>query len=157
MGVLFDYFRAPSHDSALSMFSDRAGLSRHGSYDVIDCNGIDPYAAVGKLVGLLLGVPYEEMVFAGIPVHRVPEPVYLADEEDGSRVLVKLSILARDRLAAADRSSLVEAAPLWAGIEEFGHRNLPSADEVLPWAEDLSGLARRARSAEEMLYCAICV
>ncbi|GAA4609855.1 hypothetical protein GCM10023195_40080 [Actinoallomurus liliacearum] len=92
----------------------------------------------------------------GIPTDHVPSPEPLTSEED-ERLLVELSAVARDTLAAATEAELTQAAPLWAGIEEFHHVAWFEPDEMRPVMDDLVGLARRARDAGQMMYCAVCV
>jgi hypothetical protein len=159
MGILCDYFRAPDRAAALALHQHEDGLfeaaARTGT-EAIDLKGIDPVVILGKLVGLLSGAPFEEMLLSGIPTDHIPGPELLTSEED-ERILVELSAFVRDTLAAATEPALAEAAPLWAGIEEFSHSTWFEPDEMRPVIDDLAGLARRARDAGQMMYCAVCV
>ncbi|MEO5874139.1 MAG: hypothetical protein ABIS86_01030 [Streptosporangiaceae bacterium] len=157
MGVLFDYFRAPDEAVALSLHRHPAGLveavaSTGGT--TLDLKGVDPVIMLGKLVGLLSGATYEEMLFTGIPTDHIPKPELITAEQDED-ILVELSVVVRDTLAAASDQDLTEAAPIWAGTEEFGSATWKRPDDVRPMMDELVELARLAMENGQMLYCAI--
>jgi hypothetical protein len=159
MGVLCDYFRAPDRTTALALHRHPDGLfeaAASAKTEPVDLKGLDPVVMLGKLVGLLSGVSYEHMLLAGgIPTDHIPNPVLVTSEDDED-VLVELSVVVRDTLADATEAALTEAAPIWANIEEFAYSTWNDADEVRPIMDELVGLARRARDADQMIYCAIC-
>ena len=159
VGVLCDYFRAPDRATALAFHRHPDGLFEaavSAGTEALDFKGLDPVVMLGKLVGLLSGVSYEQMLLAGsIPTAHIPNPVLVTREHDED-VLVELSVLVRDTLAEATEAALTEAAPIWANIEEVADDTWNDADEVRPVMDELVGLARRARDADQMIYCAIC-
>lgn len=54
------------------------------------------------------------------------------------------------------RSAVCKRLPeQWVRTEEFWEQ--PPATEVLPFLEEMTALARRARQAGERLYCWICL
>jgi len=158
MGVLFDYFRAPDEEVALSLHRHPAGLveavaATGGS--ILDIKGVDPVVMLGKLAGLLSGASYEEMLITGIPTSHIPSPELLTAEHDPN-ALVELSAVVRDTLAGASDAALAEATPIWAGIEEFGSSTWRGSDEVRPIVDELVELAREATENGQMIYCSIC-
>jgi hypothetical protein len=159
MGVLCDYFRAPDRSTALVLHRHPDGLftaAISARTDAVDLKGIEPFVMLRMLVGLLSGSSYEEMFMAGsIPTDHIPDPVLVTDEDDED-ILVELSVVVRDTLAAATEAALAEAAPLWANTEELARDTWNDAEEVRPVIDELVLLARRAKAADEMLYCAVC-
>lgn len=153
-----EYFRAPDRAAAKALHRKSYALSetasRHGcetlAPGLVDVG--DPFHAVSKLVGLLSGPSYEEVVFSGIPTAHIPPPKKIAASSSG--VLVELSEVVRDTLADASDQALQEAAPLWVMIEEFTYRT-DDARELLNTARELAALARRARDTGQMLYASI--
>ncbi|WP_433465547.1 hypothetical protein [Spirillospora sp. CA-128828] len=159
MGVLCDYFRAPDRSTALAFVDDLfTAAEAHPDAEAVDLKGIDPVVILGKLVTLLSGRPYEQMMVSGdIPVDHIPGPELLTPE-DGDVFLVELDVSVRDTLAGATEATLDDVAFVWANIEEFiGWRDTwNEADELRPIIDALVGIARRARAADQMLYCLIC-
>lgn len=156
MGIQFDYFRAPDRATAMALQEHPDGLYRAAAArgaEVLDLKGVDPHVNVRSLVGLLSGPSYEEMFFHGIPIDHIPLPD-LINSEEAEVMVCELSHVMRDALAGATKSELDEAGRLWATTGEFF---LHGWDEELArsWAGELAALARRARDAEEMIYCAI--
>ena len=153
-----EYFRAPDRAAAKALHRKSYALfdtaARHGcealAPGLVDVG--DPFGAVNKLVGLLSGPSYEEIVFSCIPTAHIPPPEEVAASSSG--LLVELSEVVRDTLADASDQALEEAAPLWVMIEEFTYRT-DHADEMLNTARELAALARRARDAGQMLYASI--
>jgi hypothetical protein len=74
--------------------------------------------------------------------------------EDGPWI-EQLSEELRDALADVQPSRLPAVAEQWVRTEEFW--NQPAAAEVLPFLGEITALARRARQADERLYCWICL
>ncbi|MCO5997483.1 hypothetical protein [Actinoallomurus rhizosphaericola] len=63
MGVLFDYFRAPDREAALRLLDEGDGVPTGpatigAGMDALDAKGIDPYVILGRLLGLILAVPW---------------------------------------------------------------------------------------------------
>ncbi|MEU5988336.1 hypothetical protein ABZ806_05125 [Spirillospora sp. NPDC047418] len=162
MGILCDYFRAPDRETAAAVVLSGPGLLEAArarpDIEVVDLKGIDPVVALGKLVTLLAGPSYEEMAMAGgIPIDQVPGPE-LVTREDGDLFVVELDALVRDTLADATEAVLDDVAFVWANTEEFllGRDTWFEADEARPAMDDLVAIARRARAADQMLYCVVC-
>lgn len=159
MGVRYEYFRAPDRATALALIASGVSLFEATASvrdaDAVELTGIDPVVMLGKLVGLLSGVTYEELVLSGIPTEHIPAPVPLT-VEDAETTLVEVDVLVRDTLVNATEGALTEAAPIWANTSEFGRDTWNDADAVRPAMDDLVGLARRARSDGQLIYCAIC-
>ena len=74
--------------------------------------------------------------------------------EDGPWI-VHLSAELRDALADAQASRLPVVVERWVRTEEFWDQ--ATATEVLPFLDEVTALAGRARQAGERLYCWICL
>ncbi|MBO2450900.1 hypothetical protein J4573_27650 [Actinomadura barringtoniae] len=158
MGVLCDYFRAPDREGALSLSLNEDGLFQAAAaadLEAMDFKGIDPVVILGKLVSLLSGDSYMDLLLSGIPTDHIPGPELITPEQD-EVIVVELSTLVRDTLAAATEEALAEAAPIWANTEEMAWNTWNDPDEVRPVMDELVGLARRAKASGQMLYCQIC-
>lgn len=157
MGVLCDYFRASDRTTALALHEHPDGLFEaavSAGTEAVDLKSLDPVVILGTLVGLLSGAPRED---GNVSIDGIPSPA-LVDDEGGERVLLELSVVVRDTLADATEAALAEAAPLWAKTEELAHTyDGDGADELRTVADELAGLARRAKAADQLIYCAICV
>ncbi|MFH8379328.1 hypothetical protein ACH4E7_00035 [Kitasatospora sp. NPDC018058] len=68
--------------------------------------------------------------------------------------VTELDDATRDALAGVPDARVPEAVAQWALAEEWGGAD-PA--DLLPLAEELIALARRARTAGERLYCWICL
>jgi hypothetical protein len=108
VGVLFDYFRAPDGETALRLLDEGDGVPRGpatigAGVDALDAKGIDPYVILGKLVGLILGVPWSvglvETVGVWPPEETRPRP----DPTSALRFVESLVALARRARQAGDR------------------------------------------------------
>ncbi|GAA1400020.1 hypothetical protein [Oerskovia paurometabola] len=170
MGLLCDYFVAPSDDAAAATIDRdggpgstvatprpqrRGGLLRQRvepvkeagpveAYPTVDAKGIDPVVQMGMLEALLTGRTYDDVVEAqpGNPV---------AVRNGGERVVVKLSDGLTAALAGASNDDLVRVADPWSKTEEFWGDGDPV---VLAGALlDLAGLARLAVERDQALYC----
>jgi hypothetical protein len=159
MDVFCDYFCAPNRATALALTASGVSLFEATASvrdpETVHLKGIDPVVMLGKLVGLLSGVSYEEMVLSGIPTEHIPAPALLTPE-DAETILVEIDVIVRDTLADATEGALAEAAPSWANTEELAQDTWNDAGEVRPAMDELVGLARRARSTGQMIYCAVC-
>lgn len=170
VGVLIDYFRAPDGETALRLLDEGDGVP-HGpatvgaGVDALDAKGIDPDVVLGQLVGLILAVPWSvdliETVGVWPPEETKPRSV---EEMNGlpedspwhtGPWLEELSNRIRDALADVDDHALPSIADEWARIEEFdGHMDMTFALDII---ESFVALARRARQADDRLYCWICL
>jgi hypothetical protein len=148
MGVLYDYFRAASDASAIKLMEDLGGgpvVTATGSpVDAIDLKGIEPAVTLGKLVGLVRGVPWD--------VNLVQSRLLWSLDEQGPW-LMSIADGARDTLASIEAERFAELSAQWGRIEELSwHDPLPD-DRMLPVIEKISTLAARAANAGEHLYC----
>ena len=151
MGVLHDYYRAPDRSTAATTLKTppvRASKRPDEPvFDAVDGKGIDPIVMLTTFQSLLTGVPYDELPQADFGDVAV-------GGDDGPWI-TELPAQLRDALADSDDGRLRDTAHQWVLTEEFG---LPtSADDVLPFLGELIALARRARTAEEPLYCWSCL
>jgi hypothetical protein len=149
VGVLFDYFRAPDASTAAAVL-ERLGGPRDPEAPPLDAvagKGFEPAVMLRKLQSLLTGVPYDQLPEAEVEL--------LAMEGEDGPWIVQLSEELRDALADAQPSRLPAVAEQWVRAEEFWEQ--PPAAEVLPFLGEVTALARRARQADERLYCWICL
>jgi hypothetical protein len=153
MGVLYDYFRAED-DLTAALAADRPGGplagdgTGAGAFDGVVARGIDPVVSLGQFVAHLRGVPWtpdlvdaQEIVRSSVTeawVERLGQP-------------------ARDWLADAADDLLPEIVVKWSHVEEVAAGVETDEAQLLSLVTDLVGLARRARSAGEQLYCWCCL
>ena len=175
MGVLYDYFVAPSDQDAADVI-DRVGgpaqrvsvsavparrglFGRRGKdvdrvaegpvYPTVADTGIDPVVQGGTLEELLTGRPYDE-------IERDPRSGQsLAARDGGERLVLTLTDGLVQALAEADEEQLASVAVPWAETEEFWGAGDPEALTAL--LNDLAGLARQARAGGTTVYCWVCV
>jgi hypothetical protein len=156
MGVLYDYFSAPSDEIAATTIGRIGGPGAPSedtpplpAFDTFQAKGIDPVVMLGKLEALLTGRDYEEIVH-GPRAHKA-----LAIENDGEQLVLTLTDELQTALADADDKRLAAVAVPWSQIEEFWTH--PDPEQLAPWLGEFSELARRARNRGERLYCWVCV
>jgi hypothetical protein len=170
VGVLFDYFRAPDGKAALRLLDQGDGAPSAPAaigtgVDALDAKGIDPHVMLGQLVGLILAVPWSvglvQTVGVWPPEETKPRSLEEMDqlpEESPWKAdlwLEELDDRIRDAFAEVDDYALPSVADEWARIEEFGgHMDATLALEI---AEGFVALARRAREADDRLYCWTCL
>jgi hypothetical protein len=149
VGVLFDYFRAPDASTAAAVLERVGGPTTPDPdapvLDAVAGKGFEPEVMMVTLQSLLTGVPDEEL----------PEGELLAMEGEDGPWIVQLSEELRDALADAQPSRLPAVAEQWVRTEEFWDQ--ATATEVLPFLDEVTALARRARQADERLYCWMCL
>ncbi len=154
MGVLYDYFRAADDAAAVRLMEDLEGgpvaLANGGSpVDAVDCKGIDPVVALGKLVGFVRGLDWS--------VDLVGSGLLWSGSEDEGPWLISIDDGTRDSLASVPVAQMPELSARWGQIEEWaGSEPLPE-DQLVPVIEEITGLARRARDAGAHLYCWCCL
>ncbi|KJK51436.1 hypothetical protein UK23_06830 [Lentzea aerocolonigenes] len=142
MGVMYDYFAAPSDElAAATIDGGPVGLFR-----TVETKFVDPVVVVGKLEELLTGRAYDEI--SADP--RCGDD--LAVEHDGEVLVLTVTDGLRDGLAAA--GDLDEIAVRWAGIEEL---NGFEAEVLAGILGELQALAVEAEKNGERLYCWVCV
>ncbi|WP_139128693.1 hypothetical protein [Micromonospora humi] len=151
MGILCDYFSAPT-DEAAATAADVPGGPRAASdpgFEVVELKGIEPVVQLGTLEALLTGVDYDVVAENPRQGHAV------AVRHDGEVLVISLTDELHAALAGASESRLREVATPWSETEEFWGQGEPSVlAEVLI---ELAGLARRAAARGERLYCWVCV
>jgi hypothetical protein len=149
LGVLFDYFRAPDASTAAAVLERVGGPTTPDPdapvLDAVAGKGFEPEVMMVTLQSLLTGVPYAEL----------PDGELLAMEGEDGPWIVQLSEELRDALADAQPSRLPAVAEQWVRTEEFWDQ--ATATEVLPFLDEVTALARRARQADERLYCWMCL
>ena len=149
MGVLFDYFRAPDTSNAAAVLERVGGPTTPDPdapvLDAVAGKGFEPEVMMVTLQSLLTGVPYEDL----------PDGELLAMEGEDGPWIVQLSKELRDALADAQPSRLSAVAEQWVRTEEFWDQ--ATATEVLPFLDEVTALARRARQADKRLYCWMCL
>ncbi|QKV79748.1 hypothetical protein [Amycolatopsis sp. Hca4] len=144
---LFDYFRAPDADAVRQALDAGGGATPVGAvFDGIEAKGVDPSVVLAMMVAAVRQVPWS----ADLVDDRLVWPVGVEQdpEYDGPWVS-ELNTSARDVLAGA--GDLPRVAREWARIEELGG-NVDVADAQV-FVESVVDLARRAREADEPLFC----
>jgi hypothetical protein len=155
MGVLTDYFSAPS-DAAAASALDRvggpgqpaAGPSPLPPFDTFQSKGLDPAVIMGKLEEALTGQDYR------VITARTQHGRMVAKGGAHGPWVAKVSSPLQAALSQADSSKLARAAAQWSQAEELRGA---SAEDLTPILEELSGLARRATARDEHLYCWVCL
>jgi hypothetical protein len=155
MGVLFDYFSAPSDEIAATAINRIGGPSAPSEdtpplppFDTLQSKGIEPAVMLGKLEALLTGRDYKE-IFGGPRAHKA-----LAIEDGGEQVVETLTDELQTALVGADNERLAAVVVPWSEIEEFQGAN---PEGLARWLGEFAELARRAQKRGERLYCWVCV
>lgn len=144
MGVLFDYFAAPSDESAGGTIDLEGGPGQAG-LAVLPTKGIDPVVQLGKLESLLTGTDYDTVVAD----RRSGHPVAIRDE--GERLVLTITDELQDALADASPEQLDAVAVPWSQIEEFSGNGQPQ--ELAHFLGELGRLSRDALANGDRLYC----
>lgn len=170
VGLLCDYFVAPSDDAAAATIdraggpgrpapprpAPRRGLFRRQAepasaptdrpiYPTLNGGGIEPVVQLGKLEGLLTGRTFLEV----LEESKVNKP--LAMRDGGEVQVFKLSGTLTQALSEASADDLARVAQPWAQIEEFGGWADPTI--LADFLTRLAELARHGREQQEGLYC----
>ncbi|WP_406319631.1 hypothetical protein OHA77_20055 [Streptosporangium sp. NBC_01639] len=165
--MLYDYYRAANRDAATSRPELGRAVAEHlpgePVFDAVDAKGIDPGVGLGKLVGLIRGVPWSVDLTQSVSVYPPPEGAPQSEEEWESLPedspylegpgIEELPAAVRDTLADIDDARLPEIAGRWAEIEEFTTYGSVDSEYLLTVAEELVGLARSAKDNDQLLYC----
>jgi hypothetical protein len=129
-------------------------------FDGLDAKGVDPRVVLGRLIAAIDQVPWavdlvgETVVWPTSPAPGPGGPDDLDDPWVMGPWVTELDPGVRDALAGLDDAEVPPVAARWVQAEELrGAR----AEDMRPMVEELVGLARRAREADEQLYCWICV
>lgn len=171
MGLLCDYFVAPSDDDAAGTL-DRLGgpggapagspdprgwLFRRPEAPAVDTaplfptvagNGIEPVVQLGTLEALLTGRTFDQVLDAG-----AREPV--AQRDGGDRLVLRVNDALVDALVSTPDDRIEAVALPWSRTEEFWGAAHP---EVLArFLHDLAALSRGARDRGDTVYCWVSV
>jgi hypothetical protein len=151
VGVLFDYFAASSDEVAAGAIDLPGGPAAGGggSFDTVPGNGIDPVVQMGTLEALLTGREYEEIAQG----HDAGAVIVSRDESQ--RLVATLTGELQSALSQADDARLAAIAVPWSQTEEFFGQG--DSGVLAAWLGELAGLARRATTRGEHLYCWVCV
>jgi len=152
MSVLTDYFSAASDETAASVLGRIGGPAQSAAgqlpFDTFESKNLDPHVIMGKLEEALTGRGYREIT--ADPQHAR----LVAGQDDEGPWVIQVSGSLQAALARADRDELARAAAEWSQAEELQG----ASPEHMLWALDgLSGLARRATTKDEHLYCWVCL
>ncbi|MFD1371061.1 hypothetical protein [Actinoplanes sichuanensis] len=153
MGVLYDYFRAPSVADVCRHMSERDASSPVPEvFDGFELKGIDPSVTLGMLIAFSADQEWS----VGLVNERVIWPEGRdQDTEYGGPWASVLNDRVRDVLADIPADRVSALAERWAAIEEFSGRG----DVVLlrELMADFTTLAVHAREHGESLYCWSCL
>ncbi|WP_052768708.1 hypothetical protein [Streptomyces humi] len=161
MGVLYDYFHATDHATAVEQAIGPGGdwlsgttLEEAGA-DWIDAKGLDPNVVVGQLVACAEGIPFSAQ--QDTPDLIWPEPPYpregTADPDspwDTGLLLQQLPDRWRDILAGLPEDAVPVVAARWYEIEEVDFPDRLTAENTITV---FTALASRARTTGAHLYC----
>jgi hypothetical protein len=149
MGVLCDYFAAPTDTVAASVVDLDGGPAAHAiPLPTIQVKGIDPVVQMGTLEAILTGQSHDDIWTE----HVVP---ILADHDGGERLVVRLRDELVTALAQAKPKELKRTSVAWSKTEEFWGRAGPK--DLLRLLASLAELARGALARSATLYCWVCV
>ena len=149
MGVLFDYFAAPSDELAATTIDVLGGPDGDSElqFETVPLKGLDPVVQLGELESLMTGVDYETIADGPRSGHAV------AIRDEGERLVLTITDELQAALAEATDDRLREVAEPWSRTF-WGDPDPNDVATVLGW---LATLARSARSRDERLYCWVCV
>ncbi|MEV4349602.1 hypothetical protein AB0J83_34505 [Actinoplanes sp. NPDC049596] len=152
MGLLTDYFRAPSVTTVQEQLNQRDGgpvLVADPSatlYDGVEAKWIDPSVVLGQLIAFIRAEPWHP----GMVTERLIWPETDDPAHQGPWTTI-LDNHTRDTLAAVTPDRVPALAAQWATIEELKPGATPHylADLIT----ELTALATRAQQAGESLFC----
>jgi hypothetical protein len=163
MGVLTDYFRAADETSVVQALERTDGGPlvgvQHSTFDGVEAKGIDPYVVLGNLIAAIKQVPWSTNLTASETVWpTTPKPGPDGPEDDDPWAtgpwVTELNAAVRDALAGVNDADVPKLVAEWTRTEEL---HGAQAGDIQPLAEELIQLARRARDADEQLYCWVCL
>lgn len=160
MGVLTDYFRAADAGAVIAAMDGRDGgplvAVPQPAFDGVDAKGVDSGVVLGELIAIIRSVPWRvDLVDQTVvwPTTPAPGPAGPTGDDDPWATgpwVTELADAVRDTLAAVPDAEVPKLAEQWAHSEEL-EGALP--EHLQPLAQALIELARRARDAEQRLYC----
>lgn len=153
MGLLCDYFAAPSDEEAATTIDWEGGPSKPepesaAGYQTLDLSGIDPVVQMATLEEILTGRTFDEIM-------DDPSADVVVDRDEGERLVVRLSESLQSSLASSNEESLRSAAADWAETEEFWGEGDPN--HLAGVLASLAKLASDATASNKRLYCWVCV
>lgn len=164
MGVLTDYFRAADGVSVVQALERTDGGPlvgvEHSTFDGVEAKGIDPCVVLGMLIAAIKQVPWSVDLVADAtvwPTTPPPGPDSREDEDDPwvtGPWVTELNAAVRDALAGVHDADVSKLVAEWIQAEGFRGAQV---EDVQPLAEELIQLARRARDADEQIYCWMCL
>jgi hypothetical protein len=149
MGVMFDYFAAPSDEVAAAVIGTGPTVAVADPDLVLESSGIEPSVQMATLEELLTGRPYDSIV------DDPRSAALLASADDDACLVLTLTDELQAALAGADPQRLLEVAGPWSRTEEFWGRGEPEL--LADFLGELAALARRAAARGHRLYCWTCL
>ncbi len=164
MGVLTDYFRATDAASVVQALERTNGGPLVGGerplFDGVEAKRLDPCIVLGQLIAAITQAPWQVGLVEETsvwPTTPAPGPGDTQDEDDPwvtGPWVSELDTVVRDTLAGVRDADVVAVVATWVRTEEL---HPAGVEDMQPLAADLIRLARRAREADEQLYCWICL
>lgn len=152
MAMQYDYFSAPTDDIAASLIDAPGGPTQVSAqpngtpaWDTLSVNGVEPSVHLVELEEIMTGVDFNDLLDtprAGSTLHS---------SADNEAIISTVSDALQAVLADAEDEALAAVAVEWSHSEEFGGDANPA--DIATFLHNLAGLARRARSRGERLYC----
>jgi hypothetical protein len=164
MGVLTDYFRAPSRATVIAALGDDpySPLDKPSGFDGLALKGIDDAVLLVRLVAAILDTEWSLDLADSTVIYPPAETKpsdwtsLPADSPWATEPWVtELSAETRGVLASLEPERVPSVAAEWASAEEF-HGTMP-LDYAAETIVALKELATRAAAADELLYCWICL
>ena len=161
MGVLYDYFYATDHTTAVNQAIGPDGDWLRGTsleeagVDWIDMKGLDPHVVLAQLVHYAEAVPLSdradqpELIWPAPPSPR-SEPVDPDSPWNVGLFLEQLPDRWRDVLAGLPDDAVPMVAAQWYEIEEVDFVDYLAAKDTV---DTFRALASRARTAGAHVYC----
>lgn len=184
MGVFFDYFAAGSDQEAAGVIDRLDGPASQSVavpqsppakrlfrrqpaplppqigtdptltvFDSVTDTGVDPVVQLGSLQAILKGRDFEDTLDEILSVPEGSRNVAIRD--GGERLVMAVPESTVSALAESTDEQLAQAAGPWSETEEFWGQADPESLTAL--IMDLAGLARRALSDGNKVYCWVCV
>ncbi|WP_125775238.1 hypothetical protein [Antribacter gilvus] len=153
MGILTEYFAAPTDEAAATVLSAPGGPSAPDRtaggprFDTVELPSVDPFVMLGTLAEMLCGLPYGEIT--ANPRHGA---LVGSGGDEGPWVVTVSEVLTAD-LAASQPNRLAEMVRAWTRTHAV---NAPP-HRLVAGMVALSALASRAVVNRESLYCWTCL
>jgi hypothetical protein len=142
---LCDYFSAADDQAAVAVLQTPGGPGQ-ADLDVVFFKDIDPVVAIARLEAIMTDCSYEDAR------ERPRSGQLLSTPEEGAAFVVSLTDTLTAALASASRDDLVRFAEPWSKTDELRQIGI-SVEFTAGVLEALAGLAQRARTSGQRLYC----